>query len=406
MLPPYKEERFLLIRQVHKKQKHYKGANLNKIITLLKRQFKAHTVSLVFLLIGFIISILLISLGTSAVLGLQQAKIIKENATPRHALSMTYGFSKKIDFNTQIELIKRISGNSGVIVGNQYLYLNGSTQKYSLTAIFYQAECQWTYPYYDGRYFKPAEINQGANVVLIGQDLLGFTHQENDRTYLEIEGQAYEVIGCIGVKDQFTTWDSRILMPLTSVPESTRSEIETTGCAMILFNDKQLPMEDFYTLRDTIIGMDTDAVILANELSADQENILLTLLLQQDTLVTFTLLMYVIALINLVNITSYWIDDRRYEIGVRKAFGHNNLQIAVMLFSEMLLVLLTGCIIAIGLHLLLQQTLRGILEGYPLTVTYANWLTAISFTLASSLAATLLPIVKAMKIQPIEIMRK
>ncbi|ACL21820.1 protein of unknown function DUF214 [Desulfitobacterium hafniense DCB-2] len=376
-----------------------------KIITLLKRQFIAHTVSIIFLLIGFIVSILLISIGTSAVLGLKQAAIMKENATPQNALAMTYAFSKKSSFDDHLEIIKNISVNSGVMVANHSLYFNEDQSKHPLTAIFFQEESKWTYPYYDGRYLKTSEINQGASVILIGKNLLGLTHKKDGIKYLDIEGEEYEVIGLIGVKNQYTTWDSRILMPLTSVPESTRSEIESSGCTMILYNDEKLPMDDFNTLKDKILQVDKDAMITAEELNPGSEKIIIDLFAQKDSLVIFTLLVYVIALINLVNITSYWINDRRYEIGVRKAFGHTNLQVAMMLFSEMFLVLLTGCIIALVLHMLLNQILSNMLD-YPSTVTYVNWLTAIIFTMASSLAATIIPIVKSMKIQPIEIMRK
>ena len=58
------------------------GVKLHKIIALFQRQFRAHSISLIFLTLSFTISILLISIGTSAVIELKQADLIKGNTTP------------------------------------------------------------------------------------------------------------------------------------------------------------------------------------------------------------------------------------------------------------------------------------------------------------------------------------
>lgn len=365
----------------------------------------AHTVSIIFLMASFIVSILLISIGTSTVVGLKEAALLKENATPKNALEITYSFSNKTSFDKHLKIINSISENSGVMITGNYLYFNQDKLKYPLTAIFFQKESKWNYPYYNGRYFSTDEIKDGSNVVLIGKELIKFTHSINGENYLGIEGTEYEVIGIIGIKDKYSPWDSRILMPLTSVPQSTRSTIESNSCSLILYNDSKLPMDDFKVIKEQIIHMDKDASIIANELNANRQNAIVDLITHQDTLMIYSFLIYIIALINLINITAYWINERRYEIGVRKACGHNNYHISMMLFSEMFLVLLISCFIALSIQVILNLVLSNIFN-YPLGLTFINCITAIIVTLLTSIATTMVPIIKSMSIQPIEIIGK
>lgn len=378
---------------------------LQKILTMLKRQFIAHTVSIIFLIVSFVISILLISIGTSAVVSLKESAIIKENATPKNALGITYSFSTKKSFDEQLRILTNISKNSGLMIPGNYLFFAEDKLKHPLTAIFFQEDSKWTYPYYDGRYFDINEIKAGSNVILIGKNLLKFTYISNGKRYLRIEGTKYEVIGTIGIKNKYSTWDSRLLMPLTSVPQSIKSRIESNSSSIILYNDLKFPIDDFNVIKDEIINTDKDASITATELDTNQQNIILDLLTRQDTLLMYSLFIYFTALINLINITSYWINGRRYEIGVRKAFGHNNYQISIMLFAEMFLVLIISCFIALFIQTILNQVFNNLFD-YPLGLTYINGIIAIVITLITSIATSLIPIIKAFTIQPIEIIKK
>lgn len=378
---------------------------MQKIMAIFKRQFIAHKISIIFLIASFVISILLISIGTSVVVALKESALIKENASPKNALEITYGFSKKISFDEQLRILTNISKNSGLMIPGNHLFIAGDKLKHPLTAIYFQKESKWTYPYYDGRYFDINEIKAGANVILIGKNLLGFTRIKNNKRYLTIEGAEYEVIGVIGVNNKYSAWDSRLLMPLASLPPSIKSTIESNSTSIILYNDLKPPLDDFNAIKNEIISVDSEASIFARESNTNQQNIMLDLLTRQDTLFMYSILIYIIALINLVNITSFWINGRRYEIGVRKAFGHNNYHISIMLFSEMFLILIISVLIALTIQVILSQFFSAILD-YPLGLTVYNGIIAIIISLITSIATSIIPIIKAFRIQPVEIMKK
>jgi ABC-type transport system, involved in lipoprotein release, permease component len=346
---------------------------------------------------GLTISILFISIGTSFIVQLQEINTIKGEAMPEKALEVQYQVNNAT-FNTHLNILKNLSEGSGAIISNNDVYLDRLKMSKAFSAIFFNGVTEWSYPFYDGRYFTKADMDLGSKVVLIGKKLHQYTEQENNKTFLTIEGMKYEVIGTIGMKGRETSWDNTLIMPLTSIPESTKSKIEKSSIEMILYNDQVLPINDFKLIKESIMNYDHNALVEVGEFQSGSPNILLKLITQKDTLVIFSILLYIVALINSLNISSLWITNRTYEIGVRKAFGHSNRNIAVMLFLEMMTIISFCSLIALLIQIIIGKISS--LISYPLTID--NGITAVCFTLITSIAASIIPIIKSLKIQPIE----
>ena len=118
-----------------------------------------------------------------------------------------------------------------------------------------------------------------------------------------------------------------------------------------------------------------------------------------------TLIVFIFAIINMMNISIYWIEDRRREIGIRKAFGIDNAHIAYMLFFEIFSVCLIATVIGLGAQLIINCIL-GKISNYVLGLTLSNILSGIATSFITSLFTVLIPIIYSLKVKPIEIIKK
>lgn len=111
------------------------------------------------------------------------------------------------------------------------------------------------------------------------------------------------------------------------------------------------------------------------------------------------ILLYLFALINVMIISFYWVNLRKREVAIRKAYGAANHEIVVLLLKEMLLIITVSAVIAFLAQMLIQ-----IIMGNG--VMFSDWIIISLFYLGmiimAALISVLVPIIYILKIQPAE----
>jgi putative ABC transport system permease protein len=108
--------------------------------------------------------------------------------------------------------------------------------------------------------------------------------------------------------------------------------------------------------------------------------------------------------LNSISISTNWINERRYEIGVRKAFGHSHFNIFKMLYSEMLSIFIISGIIASLLYIFLIQLLQNsILRSLSFGIEI--FIVSIIMIFVTSFITSLIPVIKTFSIEPKEAMQ-
>ena len=180
---------------------------------------------------------------------------------------------------------------------------------------------------------------------------------------IDVGGQSFEIVGVVGDAMHLNAY-ADIWVPISTMASSDyRSQLTGPFTALILANDaadlprirrqveqiaKGVPPDDpkqwklvrFWA--DSKLDLFARLTVGGNEVADSGAGVLLTVI--AVAMLVFMLL----PALNLVNLNTGRILERRAEIGVRKAFGATSAQLAVQLVVENVLLCLCGGLLALG----------------------------------------------------------
>lgn len=117
-----------------------------------------------------------------------------------------------------------------------------------------------------------------------------------------------------------------------------------------------------------------------------------------------TVIIFVVAITNIVHLMLYWIMERKKAIGIIKALGADKKYIAKNILCEILVMAMIGCFLA----LLIQYITICILKTtnnqglVPLQISYMNLVCAMVVSIFFGSIASFVPIKKALDFEPIK----
>lgn len=190
-------------------------------------------------------------------------------------------------------------------------------------------------------------------------------------------------------------------MPLTSIPDKYKKERLKKDVPFIfnVYSNFNPVTDDVQKIQAHIRKYDANADISTTP-NEDNEDPVLDYYLRNDILF-LAFIVYILALINSVNLTSFWIKDRKIEIGIRKAFGYSNLRISLLLFKELVIFSMVSCLISFLIQFIISLFVNNVLE-FSTELSTGNYITAIIFVFFTSLATVIIPSIKTLSVQPVE----
>lgn len=345
----------------------------------------------------------IISVWTSNLTQLKDLALQKTEGTPKNTLSVKASFGRNIDFKQFTDTFEDISEDTSITFKNVYLDLglNNLEDKKEIVLEYFKSVPEWRYPILNGRDYTPQEVINGDKKILIGKNIDKLTYKDNNIKKINIKDTVYEVVGIVGRKNKKTPWDDEIFIPLKSAPENVK--IQFAGIrpfSFLIKNNTTQPLKDCQYLKNKITG--ENASFIEKELD-EKDDVVANIFAKNNDFTQITLTITILVLINMMNISIFWIDDRIQEIGIRKAFGMNNKQIIEMLSKE----LLSICIISILFIFILQLTFSVFIDNttYQLNLTLQNCYSGIVISLISIIITMILPIYYILRIQPIEVLK-
>lgn len=109
--------------------------------------------------------------------------------------------------------------------------------------------------------------------------------------------------------------------------------------------------------------------------------------------------MYLFAVINVTIVSYYWINVRKRELAIRKAFGQTNMEIILMLIKEFFLIIGIAAIIAALVQITIQicrGTMQFGLDSVRMMFMY------LGMVFIASIISGILPVKYILKIHPAE----
>lgn len=356
-----------------------------------------------FFIFGMTLSMLMVSVGISFVSELIAAQRAKEKAMPPNGeqFGLYRPGEEMLEFETTLQLFSGLGPGSGVIVNHLMLHLDQSEVNTfcSVSAELFADDDRWHYPVIEGRYFTVNEIRERKKVVLTGKSLKKYEREQDGKKYLDIEGETYEVIGTVGMENQISLWDNRIFMPFTSLPEQTKQIFNSSSeMNFILYHSEAAVEEELQNIEEN--GSELYPGCQVESYGFIQvEDVMKDIANSQEQIFSIAILGYVVTLIYAVNIVVFWIEKRRYEIGIRKAFGYTGPAIAQMIYGEMLGLTMIACVVAIVIQEIISLA-AGRISGYTCKVYFSNIAIGTLIVFLTAAIISIWPIHRALKIQP------
>lgn len=362
------------------------------------------------LIFGLVTSILLISLGTSFVSNLYYSDKAKSQYNPQKAkvYDITYSALKSSDSSVMNKLFSKIDNDTGLFINNLLLHTDASeVNAYNkVSGEYFTNNNVWHYPLISGSYYTAEDVKKGNKVVVLGSNLLKKAYERNGNKYIEIEEEEYLIKGVIGISNEKSSWDNRIIMPCTSMPKNyfkNNLQRDLEDISFVIYNEKGEYSQDIKQINAEGKKLfDNFTLDYLGELQDD--NSLKVVVENPDFLLFVALIGYIITIIFAINITVFWIEKRKYEISVRKAFGFTNGSIMKMIFKEMIGFAIISFIIAIIVQFLLGLIV-GSIANYTLKLYLPNLVIGLFVVLVTALVTTLIPAIKAIKVEPAEALK-
>lgn len=362
------------------------------------------------LIFGLVTSILLISLGTSFVSNLYYSDKAKNQYNPKKAkvYDITYSALKSNDSSVMNKLFSKVDNDTGLFINDLLLHTDASeVNAYNkVSGEYFTNNNVWHYPLISGSYYTAEDVKKGNKVVVLGSKLLKEAYERNGNKYIEIEEEEYLIKGVIGISNEKSSWDNRIIMPCTSMPKNyfkNNLQRDLEDISFVIYNEKGEYSQDIKQISAEGKKLfDNFTLDYLGELQDD--NSLKVVVENPDFLLFVALIGYIITIIFAINITVFWIEKRKYEISVRKAFGFTNGSIMKMIFKEMIGFAIISFIIAIIVQSLIGLAV-GSIANYTLKLYLPNLVIGLFVVLVTALITTLIPAIKAIKVEPAEALK-
>lgn len=353
-----------------------------------------------FLILGMVFSMLLVSIGISFGYEHIYAGRNKSENTPPHGelYSVFSDGRKQLNANRVKKLFKGMREETGVIFNNLLVHPDrAELDTYCpVSAEWFVRDDGWHYPLVSGRYYTSEEIKNGEKVALVGNSRKEDMREENGKQYIDIGGEAYEVLGIVGIEDQVSLWDNRIFMPCTALPGEVMEDMTLHSVNFILYNESGELSKDQKVIEKNGDSMASDFEI-EDEGAVQTEDMAQALLQSQDPIYSLILLGYAVVLIYAINIVVFWLEKRRYEIGLRKAFGYTDRDIARLIFGEMFGLALFSGIVALVIQMV-AGSIADRIFGYTLKLYLPNIMIALGVVLLTAILTSICPVIRALRI--------
>jgi putative ABC transport system permease protein len=252
-----------------------------------------------------------------------------------------------------------------------------------------------------GRDFSTADESAGSRVAVVSLHMARQFWKDRDPigAHFLADGNDYQIIGVaqdVRINDVHETFEPYLYLPFWR---------GATGEGTLIVETDRNPLAMAGTVRDVIRSVNRDVPIL--KVSTSQEILSSAMWYERIAAMVFgdlSLLGAALAAIGLYGVLSFVINRRRRELGVRIALGAGRRDILRLVLGHGLKLALwgttLGLVIAFAGSRVLATSLYGVRPRDAVTFVGASVL-----AIAISLAASYLPARRAMRVDPMEVLR-
>ncbi len=317
-------------------------------------------------------------------------------------------FKDEFEFDAIVSITARGSFNATVKYGNEKT--NPNIRVIGCDAPYLSLS---GYKMSEGRNFSEAELKNGANVVILGADIIQKLFPDGNQAVgkeVFIGNYKYEVIGALLSKGNTIGFsgDSQCLIPVGNVRKNFATD-DTEYMLNIRVNDVGRLDEAISeahgvmrVVRSDLLGADdTFEMNKSDQFAKDLNELTANITIGASIIGFITLLGAAIGLMNIMLVS---VTERTREIGVRKAVGASSKTIRSQFLIEAIMIGQIGGVIGIVLGILMGNIVSYFVKT-DFTIPWAWIALGVTICLIVSVVSGYYPAKKAASLDPIESLR-
>lgn len=369
------------------------------------RQWKNRKVTVLFIIIGFMVGSFVMSLGISVCKDSFEYMDDQMRGDPKQQLDIYLSSGNVWNQEDAEKVIENLScyGEVQILSMGSHKPENFD-ESCPVVPVFFHQEPDWHVPLLEGRYFSVDEMDDSEKTIVLGKQLAMKYHISLE-DMVNIGGENFRVIGICGRPARETSWEYAIYMPwldyLKVYPNCFGDLDEEDSITIHLEKGKDKLLENMDQYINEAAEKNIQMVYRQVDEEVDTSSVKNTLILTAVS----TVLVFSVAVINIVHLMLYWMMERRREIGIMKALGADNIAIIRVVILEVLTMSCIGCLAAVLIQYFFVQMFMESSAGKLLLfrVTWENLVYAMGVSMLFGMAAAISPAKTAMCFEPISV---
>jgi putative ABC transport system permease protein len=383
------------------------------------KNYRKNLLSVILLIIGYFIGILSLSIGISVVKDVRDYSLDSTSGNVNDMIIVDVNSSKKdnLSYKNINNILEQISHDLEVQVlnfGNIKINDNES-YKSSIIPIINTKNSDWHIPITYGRYFSSSECSGSNRVVIIGKELESeiFPNGIDKNSNINIYSEEYNVIGVAGRRTRETQWDNIVYIPFKALPKILKENFSERMVGNNTRNDysisllvrknqnnkinlKNVVNKSFQNHNNYGIRFDT---IDSRDNSSIFNSIFITILISGMILI--------VVVINVVNLSLFWIFNRKNEICIKKIIGATDTELIISIILETTIIAVFSSMLAIIVHSLIFKIYNSyfVTDGISIEISIYNYIISFCVSIICGCISSIAPIKEILKMEPAEALK-
>ena len=191
-----------------------------------------------------------------------------------------------------------------------------------VVGIFYNYNINKTYPIIDGRMFSLDDFKKKQKVALVGYNILNHLTPES---IIDINNEKYKVIGILGDKSN-NILNNTIYINLNS------TNLNLSSNPFNIESKQQHTNNLIDSIYSSIVNKKNNINIISNDI-VGSTNPLIDSIGLNKSYINILIMVTLCLILTIINISSYWIENKKKELGVKKLLGGTSTFIIIEFFK-------------------------------------------------------------------------
>lgn len=335
----------------------------------------------IFFLISYTFALLTFSIGSAAI---SSQKEKAKKIDPLNNISVSFIDCIDIDMKKAVEILDK--HNVGII-------LSRTQDEFTIQTVAKFGSIEMGEDMKLGNYFDTETMNSDEEIALISNRLEG--EGKIKINSLNLESFEIEPTGV------FFDTQRKIIIPYRLfIKHFYNSDINVSSVTLRINGDpKDLDeaIEDLNIYSKSIL--DTNTIRTYPYMIEDSS-------IQGQALISSTVLIIIITIINSISLSALWVESRKKEIALRKVFGAENKDITKIFFGELFVISILSIIFAFTIHLLIVKITGGNIVNMNINLKLKTCIYSTVLAMGTAYISSLPSLKYLKKVHPVELLKE